>query len=168
MSRVECLFIADCLHLRTAAHDDWKQIARMFGQPAENNTANTTVRLTTTYTPANCLLTFKWLDFICWFFTNDVFATLFGLPCLSAVCHWKLLVNFRKCLENLVIATSIVAVAWLLLFLDISKIKKMLPSSEYKWSEGLKTSLPSVLDAQTQNGDEPVGEITYPRAKLPF
>jgi len=25
-----------------------------------------------------------------------------------------------------------------------------------------------VLDAQTQNGDEPVGEITYPRAKLPF
>jgi len=25
-----------------------------------------------------------------------------------------------------------------------------------------------VLDAQTQNGDEPVGEITYPGAKLPF
>jgi len=26
----------------------------------------------------------------------------------------------------------------------------------------------TVLDTQTQNGDEPVGENTYPRAKLPF
>ena len=25
-----------------------------------------------------------------------------------------------------------------------------------------------VLDAQTQNGDEPVGEYSYPRVKLPF
>ena len=31
-----------------------------------------------------------------------------------------------------------------------------------------KDIITDVLDAQTQNGDEPVGEISYPRAKLPF
>jgi len=50
-------YVADSVHLRAAADDDRKQIARMSRQSAENNTADTTFRLT-----ASLLTTFHVID----------------------------------------------------------------------------------------------------------
>ena len=50
-----------------------------------------------------------------------------------------------------------------------SPIGALVKDDEYR-NSGYGPEIPRyiVLDAQTQNGDEPIGENSYPGAKLPF